>query len=102
MIWCNNNFVFGWLDCSCSSLSSVTSPALTAMNWLQISSSATSIALSDRIRFKTFYRTIASDHLQAIGIIRLLEYFNWYRFGILYINDAYGIFIIRYYIINTK
>ena len=80
------------LGCPYSSLSSVTAPALDTVNWKQISSSATSISLSEKSRYPAFYRTISADSLQAAGIIGLLEHFGWNKFAILYVNDVWGIY----------
>ena len=76
-----------------SSLSIMTAPALAAFNWSQISSSATSILLSDSSSYPTFYRTPPSDDLQAIAIIKLCQQFNWTNIGIININDNYGVYL---------
>ena len=76
-----------------SSLSIITSPALAAFNWAQISSAATSVLLSDESSYPTFYRSIASDGLQSQGIITLCETFNWTRIGVLYTNSNYGVYL---------
>lgn len=81
------------LGCPYSSLSSTTAPALAAINWAQISSTATSISLSDQSRYPSFYRSIAADSLQSAGIIGLLEHFGWTKFAIIYVNDVYGIYL---------
>eukprot|EP01084_Bolivina_argentea_P177958 307696_1 len=76
-----------------SSLSSSTALVLGAYNMGQISSSATSIALSDTNKYPYFYRTIVSDVLQANGLIILCNTFNWTSIGIVYVNDAYGLYL---------
>ncbi len=55
--------------CTWSSLSTIVSAAFGAFDMGQISSSATSISLSDTPSYRYFYRTIPSDALQTQGII---------------------------------
>eukprot|EP00485_Elphidium_margaritaceum_P007900 CAMPEP_0202709426 /NCGR_PEP_ID=MMETSP1385-20130828/21551_1 /ASSEMBLY_ACC=CAM_ASM_000861 /TAXON_ID=933848 /ORGANISM="Elphidium margaritaceum" /LENGTH=792 /DNA_ID=CAMNT_0049368687 /DNA_START=198 /DNA_END=2576 /DNA_ORIENTATION=- len=81
------------LGCPWSSLSSLTSPALGAFGNGQISSGATSIALSDNIVHPYFFRTIPSDALQAQGIILLCQRFGWDKIAVAYVNDAYGLYL---------
>ena len=73
-----------------SELSISSNPLLSYFNWAQISSSASSIQLSDDKTFPTFYRTVPADDIQAQCIIKMCLYFNWTKIGILYYNDAYG------------
>ena len=54
-----------------SSMSAITSPTLAAFDFGSISSTATSIALSDTASYPTFFRTAPSDALQAQGVIKL-------------------------------
>ena len=76
-----------------SSLSVATSPVLSGFNFAQISSSATSIQLSDTENFKYFYRTPPSDNVQSIGIIKLCQLFGWDKIAIMYVNNAYGLYL---------
>eukprot|EP01084_Bolivina_argentea_P062281 113878_1 len=81
------------LGCPWSSMTIMTAPALNAYNFGQISSSSTSIALSDTSIFSYFYRTIPDDSMQSAGIINLCKQFNWTTIGIIHDNDAYGIYL---------
>ena len=76
-----------------SSICSITAPVLDTVNWAQISSYATSVALSDRTKYPTFYRTIADDSLQAAGIVGMLQHFEWTNIAVVYVNDLYGGFL---------
>eukprot|EP01084_Bolivina_argentea_P130092 229683_1 len=62
-------------------------PLFTAFNLLQFSSTATSTFLSS---YKTFFRSVPSDDLQAHALIKLCKYFNWNNIGIMYMNTNYG------------
>eukprot|EP01084_Bolivina_argentea_P257806 434431_1 len=81
------------LGCPWSSLSTITSPVLAAFNMGQISSSSTSVLLSDTSKYPYFYRTIPSDSLQAQGIILLCQEFNWTKIAVVYDNDQYGSYL---------
>ncbi len=81
------------LGCPWSSLSTIVSPALGAFDMGQISSTATSISLSDTSAYPYFYRTIPSDALQAQGIILLCEEFNWTKIAVVHVSDAYGLYL---------
>ena len=76
-----------------SSLSIATNPILSTFNWAQISSGSTSVLLSNTESYPTFYRTIASDYMQARGIALLCQQFNWTKIGILYTGDAFGVYL---------
>lgn len=79
------------LGCPWSSLSVSTAPTLGVFNFGQISSSATSIRLSNRNNYPFFYRTVPADDVQARGIIYLCKLFNWDTIAVMYINNNYGI-----------
>ena len=81
------------LGCPYSSTSSITAPVLDTIDWAQIASTATSILLSDKSKYPTFYRTIADDSLQAAGIVGILEYFEWTEVAVVYVNDIYGAYL---------
>ena len=59
----------------------------TSGDWAQISSTATSKALSDRNSYPTFYRTVPSDAIQARGIINLCLIFQWNSIGVIHVNE---------------
>lgn len=82
--------IFG---CPWSSLSTITAPALGGFNFGQISSSATSQVLADTGNFPFFYRTPPSDGVQAQGIIKLCNEFGWDNIAIMYLNNAYGVYL---------
>ena len=81
------------LGCDWSSLSTVTAPTLSAFEWAQISSSSTSVILSETSSFSYFYRTISNDALQAESLIHLCRTFNWTQIGIIHVNDNYGVYL---------
>ena len=55
-----------------------------------ISYSSTSRLLSDRTRFKYFYRTVPSDNLQAQAVSDLLHELKWHFIVILASDNEYG------------
>ena len=73
-----------------SRLSFYLNPVISAFNVLQISPSATSESLT---AFKHFHRVVPNDGLQAEALVQLCTHFNWTNIGILYVNDAYGIYL---------
>ena len=76
-----------------SSLNAITVPLLSGFNFGQISSTSTSVLLSDSESYPYFYRTIPSDNGQAEAIINLCKLFNWDKIGIMYVNDFYGVYL---------
>eukprot|EP01084_Bolivina_argentea_P275120 469103_1 len=76
-----------------SSLSTTIAPILSAFNMGQISASSTSTSLSDPDDYPYFYRTVSSDALQAKGIVLLCHTFNWTSVAVVYVNDAYGLYL---------
>ena len=75
-----------------SSLSATIAPILSAFDWAQISSSATSSELSEP-KFSAFYRTVPSDDIQAKAIIWLCYKYNWSRIAVVYPADRYGAYL---------
>lgn len=51
---------------------------------------STSTALSDTVSYRTFGRTIPSDAIPALGVIRMCNHFGWGKISMLFIDDAYG------------
>ena len=76
-----------------SGLSAMITPALNAFNFIGLSSSASSILLSNVNNFPYFIRMPPNDGYQAYGIINLCLTFNWNKIIILYINNIYGIYL---------
>lgn len=74
-----------------SSFAIRTSPVLGAYNYGQISSSATSIVLSDNNLYPFSYRTVPSDALQGKALVELAKEFEWTKLGVIYFDDNYGI-----------
>ncbi|XP_069816446.1 extracellular calcium-sensing receptor-like [Dendropsophus ebraccatus] len=56
----------------------------------QISHFATSSLLSNRIQFRSFFRTVPSDAFQSQGLAQLVLHFGWTWIGLVAIDDAYG------------
>ena len=76
-----------------SSMSAIATPVLSGFSFGQISSSSTSVQLSDTDSFAYFYRTPPSDNVQSIGIIKLCQLFGWNKIAIMYLNNAYGLYL---------
>lgn len=55
-----------------------------------ISYFSSSHVLSDKVRFKAFFRTIPSDINQAKALINLIRYFNWNYVALISVSDSYG------------
>eukprot|EP01084_Bolivina_argentea_P130094 229685_1 len=72
-----------------SGISIITNPLVNTFNMMQISSGATSTALSEN-GYDSFFRTIPNDYVQAKALILLCKYFEWNSIGITYTNNNYG------------
>ena len=55
-----------------------------------VSYSATSPALSDKVAYPSFYRTVPSDSAAALAITKLFIKYNWTSCIIIFQNDEYG------------
>lgn len=58
--------------------------------FVQISSSSSAEALSDRLRYPSFLRTIPSDTHQTKALAKLMSHFKWDWVGVVYGDDDYG------------
>lgn len=56
----------------------------------QISTSSSAEALSDRLRYPSFLRTIPSDIHQTKALAKLMSYFEWEWVGVVHGDDDYG------------
>ncbi|XP_069816289.1 extracellular calcium-sensing receptor-like [Dendropsophus ebraccatus] len=56
----------------------------------QISHFATSSSLSNRIQFRSFFRTVPSDAFQSRGLAQLVLHFGWIWIGLVALDDDYG------------
>ncbi|XP_069816164.1 extracellular calcium-sensing receptor-like [Dendropsophus ebraccatus] len=56
----------------------------------QISHYATSSLLSNRIQFRSFFRTVPSDAFQSRGLAQLVLHFGWTWIGLMAIDNDYG------------
>ncbi|XP_054586179.2 G-protein coupled receptor family C group 6 member A [Nothobranchius furzeri] len=62
--------------------------ALTSVT--QISHASTSVVLSKRFKFPTFFRTVPSDEFQTMAIYELVNELNWKTVAIIGSDDEYG------------
>lgn len=56
----------------------------------QVSCTSTSPALSDKIRYPMFLRTVPSDVHQTKAMAQLMVHYNWTWVGVVYEDDDYG------------
>lgn len=73
-----------------SRISATVSPLFSVDNIPQISYSSTSPSLSEKLRHRSFLRTIPSDVYQAKAIADILVYFNWTYVSVVVSDDEYG------------
>ncbi|XP_022101240.1 extracellular calcium-sensing receptor-like [Acanthaster planci] len=70
--------------------------AITMADFLQIfgvpliSYSATSTLLSNREKYRTFFRTIPDDGYQTVVIADIIKHYSWNWVGILAVDNSYG------------
>ncbi|XP_069816226.1 extracellular calcium-sensing receptor-like [Dendropsophus ebraccatus] len=57
---------------------------------ITISHFATSSLLSNRIQFRSFFRTVPSDAFQSRGLAQLVLHFGWTWIGLVALEDDYG------------
>ena len=70
----------------------MTNPILSAFDWQQISSAATSVQLAN-YAYSSFYRTVPADDVQAGALIWLCSQFDWHEVVVLYFWDPYGVYL---------
>uniref|UniRef100_A0A1B8Y8B8 G-protein coupled receptors family 3 profile domain-containing protein n=1 Tax=Xenopus tropicalis TaxID=8364 RepID=A0A1B8Y8B8_XENTR len=63
---------------------------LGVLGYSQISYGATDPALSDRVAFPYFFRTVQSDEEEYIALCKVLKYFGWTWVGIIYFDNYSG------------
>uniref|UniRef100_A0A3B1IVL1 Olfactory receptor C family, b1 n=1 Tax=Astyanax mexicanus TaxID=7994 RepID=A0A3B1IVL1_ASTMX len=56
----------------------------------QISSTSSSPALSDKLRYASFFRVIPSDVHQTKALAKFMKYFKWDWVGVVNLDDDYG------------
>ncbi|RDD38759.1 Metabotropic glutamate receptor 3 [Trichoplax sp. H2] len=64
-------------------------------NLAQVSYASTSRILSNRVHFRTFFRTVPSDIHQAKVFLDLLTYFGWNYIATVAADDIYGQFLVN-------
>ncbi|XP_034169726.2 G-protein coupled receptor family C group 6 member A-like [Pangasianodon hypophthalmus] len=56
----------------------------------QISCTSTAPALSDKLRYASFFRVVPSDMYQTQALAKLLRHYSWNWVGVVTIDDEYG------------
>ncbi|RDD44610.1 Extracellular calcium-sensing receptor [Trichoplax sp. H2] len=67
-----------------------TATLFSTFNIAQISYASTIDKLSNRLDYKTFFRTVPSDSHQAAALFDIIRYFNWTYVALIAIDDGYG------------
>ncbi|XP_068129487.1 extracellular calcium-sensing receptor-like [Hyperolius riggenbachi] len=73
-----------------SSNSIILANVLGALRYPQVSFLSSVALLSDRQKFPSFFRTIASDKFQTLGLAKLVLHFGWTWVGLLATDNDYG------------
>ncbi|KAL6486744.1 hypothetical protein MHYP_G00061360 [Metynnis hypsauchen] len=68
----------------------------------QISCTSSSPALSDKLRYASFFRVIPSDVYQTKALAKLIAYFNWDWVGVVSIDDDYGKPALENFLLDSK
>ncbi|KAL7888614.1 hypothetical protein AOLI_G00035880 [Acnodon oligacanthus] len=68
----------------------------------QISCTSSSPALSDKLRYASFFRVIPSDVYQTKALAKLMSYFNWDWVGVVSIDDDYGKPALENFLLDSK
>ncbi|KAK3581190.1 hypothetical protein CHS0354_024724 [Potamilus streckersoni] len=82
--------VVGVIGPDTSKRSIITADVLTLFGIPQISHTATSDLLSDKLRFPYFFRMVPPDRYQVKVISSILQYFNWTHVSIVHSEGSYG------------
>ncbi|XP_036418145.1 G-protein coupled receptor family C group 6 member A-like [Colossoma macropomum] len=56
----------------------------------QVACTSSAAALSDKLRYTSFFRVIPSNIYQAQALAKLMRHFNWDWIGVVYLDDDYG------------
>uniref|UniRef100_A0A3B4C6S1 G-protein coupled receptor family C group 6 member A n=1 Tax=Pygocentrus nattereri TaxID=42514 RepID=A0A3B4C6S1_PYGNA len=67
-----------------------------------ISCTSSSPALSDKLRYASFFRVIPSDVYQTKALAKLMAYFNWDWVGVVSIDDDYGKPALENFLLDSK
>ncbi|XP_077993180.1 extracellular calcium-sensing receptor-like [Glandiceps talaboti] len=78
-----------------SSVTMAVASTLGVLNIPLIGYVSTSPLLSNKLRYKSFFRTIPSDELQVKAMIEIVERYGWNAVGTLATDDDYGRFAIE-------
>ncbi|XP_068129488.1 extracellular calcium-sensing receptor-like [Hyperolius riggenbachi] len=73
-----------------SSNSIILANVLGVLRYPQVSILSSVALLSDRWKFPSFFRTIASDKFQTLGLAKLVLHFGWTWVGLLATDNDYG------------
>ncbi|KAM4889328.1 vomeronasal type-2 receptor 1-like [Thomomys bottae] len=73
-----------------SALSIATSKVFNLYSLPQVGYASTATLLSDPTQFTTYYRTVASDKIQAQAMVKLIQHFGWVWVGTIASDDDYG------------
>ncbi|XP_068129493.1 extracellular calcium-sensing receptor-like [Hyperolius riggenbachi] len=73
-----------------SSNSKILADVLGVLRYPQVSPASSSSVLSNRGKFPSFFRTIASDNFQSKGMAKLVLQFGWTWLGLLAPDNDYG------------
>ncbi|MCJ8736617.1 hypothetical protein PDJAM_G00014600 [Pangasius djambal] len=68
----------------------------------QISASSSAEALSDRLRYPSFFRTIPSDIHQTKALAKLTSHFRWDWVGVVHGDDDYGKNALQGFLANAE
>nr|XP_002732067.2 PREDICTED: extracellular calcium-sensing receptor-like [Saccoglossus kowalevskii] len=82
--------IIGVVGASNSATSISVASVLGIFNMPMISYSSTSRLLSDRILYKSFFRTVPSDAMQAVAMASVVSHFEWTWVGTIAADDSYG------------
>ncbi|XP_042541669.1 vomeronasal type-2 receptor 1-like isoform X2 [Dipodomys spectabilis] len=83
-------YLLGVIGSGGSALSIATSRLLGLYRLPQMGYASTTTLLSDDIEFSTYFRTIASDKIQAHAMVKLVQHFGWVWVGTIASDDDYG------------